>query len=359
MQLCLGHLAHVDAVYGHAAAGHVVEAGDQVEQGGLAAAGGADDGSGLAGLCGKADVLQCVAVGTGEAEAHVVELHHALPVLVFLCGLGVGFVRVVDGGLGADDLVDAVCGHTGTGQHDGHHGQHQEGHDDLHGVGDEGNHLAHLHGAVVHGLAAEPDDEQAGAVHDQGHKGHHGHHGAVGEQLGAHQVLVGLVEALFLKLFAAEGTHRHDAGQDLAADEVQPVHQRLHDLELGHGHVHQEEDEQQQQSHVQYHDPGQARAAAHHMEHTADAQNGRIGHHAQQHDADELHLLDVVGGAGDEGRGGEVLDLRMGEVDDAGEGLAAQVAADGGGHPGGQEAHRDGHGHHQQGQGQHLAAYLI
>ena len=95
------------------------------------------------------------------------------------------------------------------------------------------------------------------------------------------------------------------------------------------------------------------------MQHAANAQNGRIGHHAQQHDADELHLLDVVGGAGDEGRGGEVLDLRMGEVDDAGEGLAAQVAADGGGHPGGQEAHRDGHGHHQQGQRQHLAAYLI
>lgn len=65
------------------------------------------------------------------------------------------------------------------------------------------------------------------------------------------------------------------------------------------------------------------------------------------------------GGAGDEGRGGEVLDLRIGEVDDGGEGLAAQVPADGGGHPGGQEAHRDGHGHHQQGQGQHLAAYLI
>ena len=35
------------------------------------------------------------------------------------------------------------------------------------------------------------------------------------------------------------------------------------------------------------------------MEHTADAQNGRIGHHAQQDDADELHLLDIVGGAGD------------------------------------------------------------
>ena len=95
------------------------------------------------------------------------------------------------------------------------------------------------------------------------------------------------------------------------------------------------------------------------MQHAANAQNGRIGHHAQQHDADELHLLDVVGGAGDEGCGGKILDLRIGEADNAGEGLPAQVAADGGGHPGGQEAHRDGHGHHQQSQAQHLAAYAV
>ena len=359
MELLLRHLLHIDAVDGHAAASDIIKAGDEVEQAGFAAAGGADDGCGLAGVCGKADVLQRVAVGTGEAEADILEPDHAIPVLLFKGGLCGGSVGIMDGSLGAADLVDTVSGHTGTGKHHGHHGQHQERHDDLHGVGNECDHLAHLHISGIHGLAAEPDDEQAGAVHDKGHKGHHGDHGAVGEQLGAHQVLVGLVEALFLKLFAAEGTHRHDAGQDLAADEVQPVHQRLHDLELGHGHVHQEEDEQQQQSHVQHHDPGKARAAADDVQHTADAQNGRIGHHAQQHDADKLHLLDVVGGAGDEGRGGEVLDLRMGEVDDAGEGLAAQVAADGGGHPGGQEAHRDGHGHHQQGQGQHLAAYLI
>ena len=83
----------------------------------------------------------------------------------------------------------------------------------------------------------------------------------VGEQLGAHQVFVGLVEALLLKLFTAEGTHRHDAGQNLAADEVQPVHQLLHDLELGHGHTHQEEDEQQQNGHIQHDDPGKAGAA--------------------------------------------------------------------------------------------------
>ena len=32
----------------------------------------------------------------------------------------------------------------------------------------------------------------------------------------------------------------------------------------------------------------------------ADAQNGGVGHHPQQHHAGHLHLLDVVGGAGDE-----------------------------------------------------------
>jgi len=93
------------------------------------------------------------------------------------------------------------------------------------------------------------------------------------------------------------------------------------------------------------------------MEDAAHAQNGRVGHHPQQDDADELHLLDVVGGAGDEGSGGEILDLRVGEVDDRGKGLPAQVAADGGGNAGGDEAHKNGYGHHQQGQAQHLPAH--
>ena len=304
-------------------------------------------------------MLQRIAVRTREAEAHIVELHLTLPFRMLLRGLCSSFVRVVDGCFGADHLVNTVGCHTGAGQHDGHHGQHQEGHDDLHGVGDERDHLAHLHGAGVHGLTAEPDDEQAGAVHDKGHKGHHGHHGTVGEQLGAHQVFVGLVEALLLKLFTAEGAHRHDAGQNLAADKVQPVHQLLHDLEFRHGNAHQEEDEQQQNGHIQHNDPGKAGAAVQHMQHAANAQNGRIGHHTQQHHADELHLLDVVGGAGDEGCGGKVLDLRIGKPDDAGKGLPAQVAANGGGHAGGEEAHSNGHGRHQQGEAQHLAAYAV
>ena len=78
------------------------------------------------------------------------------------------------------------------------------------------------------------------------------------------------------------------------------------------------------------------------MQHTADAQNGRIGHHAQQHDADELHLLDVVGGAGDEGSSGKILNLCIRKMDDGGEGLPTQVTADGSRHAGSDEAHQNG-----------------
>ena len=93
------------------------------------------------------------------------------------------------------------------------------------------------------------------------------------------------------------------------------------------------------------------------MQHAANAQNGRVGYHAQQDDADELHLLDIVGGAGDKGSSGEILNLRVGETDNAGESLPAQVAADGSGHPGGKEANGHRHGHHQQGECQHLTAH--
>ena len=92
------------------------------------------------------------------------------------------------------------------------------------------------------------------------------------------------------------------------------------------------------------------------MEHTADAQDGRIGHHAQQDDADELHLLDVIGGAGDERSSGEILNLCVGEMDDGGESLPTQVTADGSRHAGGDEAHQNGDHHHQQRQAQHLPA---
>ena len=51
-------VAYIDAVDPHAAASHIVETGNQVNDGGLARAGRTDDGNRLPGLRGKGNILQ-------------------------------------------------------------------------------------------------------------------------------------------------------------------------------------------------------------------------------------------------------------------------------------------------------------
>ena len=69
------------------------------------------------------------------------------------------------------------------------------------------------------------------------------------------------------------------------------------------------------------------------------------------------HQVDLVGGDTTSSVTGLAISITcIGEADNAGEGLPAQVAADGGGYPGGKEANGHSHGYHQQGERQHLAA---
>ena len=70
-------LAHVDAVEGHTALVHVVQAGNQIDDGALAGAGGPDDGDAVPRLQFKADVLEHGAVLL-VAETDVVEHDVAL-----------------------------------------------------------------------------------------------------------------------------------------------------------------------------------------------------------------------------------------------------------------------------------------
>ena len=71
------HLAHVVPVDEHRAAGDVVEARDQVDDGALARAGGAEQRHHLARLDGEADAAQDLALGAGVAEAHVARTRRA------------------------------------------------------------------------------------------------------------------------------------------------------------------------------------------------------------------------------------------------------------------------------------------
>ena len=69
------HIAQVVPVDGDAAFGRIVEARQQVDDGGLAGAGGAEQRNRLAGLGFKGDILQHRVAAAEIAEGHVLELH--------------------------------------------------------------------------------------------------------------------------------------------------------------------------------------------------------------------------------------------------------------------------------------------
>ena len=96
-----GDLAHIGAIHADCAAVYIVEAHQQVDQRGFAAARGAHDGHMLAGLDGQVQSLNQLAVGH-IGEAHVLHFHLTLRVLEHARVGRVGGLR----GLG-DQLEDA------------------------------------------------------------------------------------------------------------------------------------------------------------------------------------------------------------------------------------------------------------
>ena len=120
-----GYFRDVHPVQQHLAAGDVVEAGDQVDEAGLAHAGAAHDGDGLAGPGHKVDVVEhVVAAAPGLVlEVHMAELH--------LTGgsgqLTDGVLAVLDGGLLVNDLEDTLGTGAGADELEQHHGDHHNG----------------------------------------------------------------------------------------------------------------------------------------------------------------------------------------------------------------------------------------
>ena len=175
---------------------------------------------------------------------------------------GFGRCRVVDGRFGGEHFVDTFAGHRCTRQHNAHHGQHQEAHDDHHGIGDEGGHFADAQRTGVDAVGSRPHDQHRNTVHQQHHTRQHEAHAPVGKQHVTGQVAVGAFKALLLDLFAAKGADDRQTGQNFTRDQVDVVDQNLHFLELGHGDLHQHADEREQQRHGQHNDPLHARAGA-------------------------------------------------------------------------------------------------
>ena len=157
----------IDAIDEHGALGRVVQARDQVHDGGLAAAGASDDGRGLAGPRLERDGVQHRVLGAGIAEADIAELDQSGPLDD---REGDRFGRIGDGRLRLEDLLDPAGGHGGPRHQDEHEHRGQDREQDLHQVLEEGGQAADRQGPGIDPHRPEPDHRDRREVEDRGHR---------------------------------------------------------------------------------------------------------------------------------------------------------------------------------------------
>ena len=166
-------VADVGAVQGHGPAGGVGERGDQLEQRGLARAGGADQGDGLARRELQADPAQDRRRGARIGERDLVEDQAAARSRRRggeqgrRAGLRFARIPVRDGGLGVEDLVDPLRGGRGllAAGDDVAHGLDRP--DQQQGQRDERDQAAHGQLAPADGQRAEQQDQADHGVRDE------------------------------------------------------------------------------------------------------------------------------------------------------------------------------------------------
>ena len=128
---------------------------------------------------------------------------------------------------------------------------------------------------------------------------------------------------------ADERPDHPDAGDLLAQDPVHPVDAGLHQPEAGDHPGDDEADRQEQHRDADREQPGQPEVLAHRHQHAADHHDRRRDHHRAGHQHQHLHLLDVVGVAGDQRRRPELVRPRGCEnVPTRWKSAGAQVAAE-------------------------------
>ena len=141
------------------------------------------------------------------------------------------------------------------------------------------------------------------------------------------EVGVGLGEACLLVTGAHERAHHPDAGEVLAQHPVQTVDLELHRAEERHGTPQHEPDDHEHQRHDDEQQTRQPHVLAQRHDHAADHRDRRGHEEEQAHDDERLHLLDVVGGARDQRRRPEVVDLAQREALHPAEERGPHVAA--------------------------------
>ena len=111
---------HVYTIYENSTGCGVIQSGNQADQCGLAAAGSTDKGDGFALVHLEADIGKLLFRGAGIGERNIAEFHSA-------CFTSLGFVALLDIGMGIQNFIDTACRYLSTGEHDEYHNEKHEG----------------------------------------------------------------------------------------------------------------------------------------------------------------------------------------------------------------------------------------
>ena len=222
-------------------------------------------------------------------------------------------LRVGDLGLLVQHLHDTLAAGDGAGQDHQHHGHHHQRHQDLAGVGEEGQQIAGQQGACRHLMAAQPHKGHDGAAHDQDHEGHEHHHKAEGPLRRVAELVAAGAEFLLLLVLPDEGFHHADGVQVLLHHQIQLVGGVLQRREE-RPHIADDDDHrhrQQRYGHQKH--LTQAEADLHGLDQRRHQHHRCADAYAHSHEQRHLHRRHVVGQAGDEAGGGEMLDVGKGK----------------------------------------------
>ena len=231
---------------------------------------------------------------------------------------------VLNGGLGAHDVDEAVQTCKAIGEHLGEAGELAHGGNEVGDVQGKGDQIDIVHLALHNIVAAEADDHHVQAAQEELHGAVETAHGLVEATLGFLEQAVGSVEAVMLHLLVGEclgGADAGEAGLDLLVD----VAGLLLGLtgNLGHGAAHGHDHDQEDGDH-QTHDQGQLP-----LDGTHDHQCADDGQHGSDHIlgavVGQLRQLEQVRGQTGHQLAGAVLIV---EVEAHGLHLGKQVAAD-------------------------------
>lgn len=212
-------------------------------------------------------------------------------------------------------------------------------------------------------MSSSPPQHHIAAVVEHQHRGHRkadhhdgldGHHAQHRVEPGGGEAVVGVLKLFPLVVLPDVGLHHPHGDEVFLHRLVEVVQGLLHLLEEGEAHLHQQPQGRGHEGQHHAHHQGQAGTDGQGERHAGRRHGDAPDEHPQAHDGHVLDVGQVVGEPGDEGRGGEPVDVREGEGRDLFKLRPAQVGAQAlggeGGAPGGVSAHHrghQGHRHHQ------------